>query len=64
MAHRYDRAKAIELGVMTLMNRLAAEFKEDDRRRRAGRRSWRRSLDVLDRHPSLRAVHLSGRKRR
>lgn len=55
MAHRFDRAEAGRLGVFQAINRLAADFREEDRKRRGGRRSWRPAAAVLAERPYLRA---------
>lgn len=63
MAHRFDRDNARSLHVLSMLNRLASIYREDDRRERAGRRSWTPPDVVADRAPHLRAVvlHRGGR---
>jgi len=56
MAHRFDRAAATDAKVISLMNRLASNYRRQDQDQRAGRRSWRPLRAVLADHPSLRAV--------
>lgn len=58
MAHRFDRDEAKRLGVMTAINRLASIFREEDQKRRTGRRSWRRPSAVLEERPYLKAVSI------
>lgn len=55
MAHRFDRAEATDLGVLAAMNRLAGDFRDEDREKRGGRRSWRPARTVLAERPYLRA---------
>jgi predicted nucleic acid-binding Zn ribbon protein len=56
MAYRHERATVKTLGVWRIMNRMAALFRDEDRRERAGRRSWRRPREVLDERPYLQGV--------
>jgi hypothetical protein len=56
MAHRFDRANAQALGVLQAMNRMASNWREEDKARRDGRRSWRQTRDVLDERPYLRGI--------
>ncbi|RWQ35508.1 MAG: transcriptional regulator [Mesorhizobium sp.] len=56
MAHRFDRANAKDLRVFQAINRMASNFREEDRTERAGRQSWRRPSAVLDERPYLRSV--------
>ena len=53
MTHRFERAEAGRLKVLTAMNRLASEYRREDEQVREARRSWQRARAVLDRHPSL-----------
>ena len=47
------------------MNRMTARFRDEDKRERAGRRSWQRIRAVLERNVSLIAsIHSIGRKKR
>ncbi|WP_426221300.1 hypothetical protein [Methylobacterium sp. NFXW15] len=55
MALRHDRRTATALKVWRLLNRCAAIFREEDRRERAGRRSWRDPAEILARRPYLQA---------
>lgn len=56
MAHRFDRASAQDLGVLQAMNRMASVWREEDKARRAGRRSWRDTREVLAERPYLRSI--------
>jgi len=56
MAHRFDRARATELGLLGVVNRMASYFRDDDKAARDGRRSWRRPEAVLESRPGLRAT--------
>ncbi len=56
MAHRWERAEAAELGVFQAINRLASEYRAEDRAQREGRRSWRRPGDVLAERPYLKSI--------
>lgn len=58
MAHRFDRAEAKDLGVLQAMNRMVANWREEDRRKRNSRRSWRKPAVVLEERPYLK-VHVS-----
>lgn len=40
MAHRWERDEAKRLGVLKAMNRLASDWRREDREQREGRRSW------------------------
>jgi hypothetical protein len=55
MALRFDRAAAQDEGAWSLMCRMAAEFKLEDRRERAGRPSWDSIVSVRGRNPHLQA---------
>ena len=56
MAHRFERNRAKQLGVFQAINRLASNFREEDKARRSGRRSWRSPRTVLDERPFLKAI--------
>lgn len=56
MAHRFDRATAADLGVFQAINRLASNFREEDKARRSGRRSWRSPRAVLEERPFLKSI--------
>lgn len=56
MAHRFDRQHATLLGLFQAINRLASDYRYQDRAERAGRRSWRRPGDVLAERPHLKAA--------
>lgn len=55
MALRWDRQTAATLGLFQAINRLASDYRRQDREERAGRRSWRRPADVLAERPHLKA---------
>jgi hypothetical protein len=57
MAQRFERDAATEAGVWTLLTRLASDYRAEDERERAGRRSWRTIRAVLAARPSLLAMH-------
>ncbi|WP_244492080.1 hypothetical protein [Aureimonas sp. AU12] len=56
MAHRWERSDAQARGVFQAINRLASEFRREDRDRRSGRRSWRRTEVVLSERPHLKST--------
>ena len=56
MACLYNRPLAATLKVMTMLYRLAADFRAEDVAMRAGRPSWRKPGVVLQRLPHLQAV--------
>lgn len=58
MAHRFERRAAQAAGVFKAINRLASNWREEDRRKRAGRKSWRPFLKIFDAKPYLGAVRL------
>jgi hypothetical protein len=53
MTIRYDREKATLFKVWRTINRLAALFRDEDRDRRGGRRSWRRIETIRTGKPFL-----------
>jgi hypothetical protein len=55
MALRYERSDATDLKLWKLMNRMGANFREEDAADRGGRRSWRRAKDVIADRPYLKA---------
>ena len=59
MVLRYDRETGKLLKLWRIINRMAALFREEDRRERDGRRSWRKPRDVLADKPYLNADVLS-----
>lgn len=63
MSMRFDRGMAQELGVCSLLCRMAAGFRDEDVLTRQGRASWRLPKAILARRPYLRAVVLAGGKR-
>jgi hypothetical protein len=56
MAHRFERDLAGELGVFQAINRLASQFREEDKAKREGRKSWRNPRAVLEERPYLKAI--------
>lgn len=48
MVARFDRERATKFKVWRTINRLAAHFREEDKARRDGRRSWRRLRAVME----------------
>jgi hypothetical protein len=42
--------------VFQAINRMASNFRQEDRTERAGRQSWRRPAAVLEERPYLRSV--------
>lgn len=56
MAHRFERGLAKQLGVFQAINRLASNYREEDKARRAGRRSWRSPRVVLEERPFLKSI--------
>ncbi|ACL61581.1 hypothetical protein [Methylobacterium nodulans] len=62
MALRFQRPHARALKLLSALNRLALLYREEDRRERAGRPSWRAPEAVLAARPFLRAVRLSARR--
>jgi len=56
MALRFEREAAKDLGVFQLINRMASNFRQEDKDERAGRRSWRKTQSVIEERPYLRAV--------
>jgi hypothetical protein len=53
MAMRFDRAAAIEAGAWSLLCRLAATFRAEDRLHRDGWISWETVADIKRRNPHL-----------
>jgi hypothetical protein len=56
MAWRFNRAEAVAVGVQSLLCRMAAAFKAEDDRERAGRQSWDNFSRVRDRNAHLEAT--------
>ena len=56
MVLRFDRSLAATLKVFQALCRMASNYRAEDQRERAGRRSWRRPQDVLDTRTYLRAI--------
>jgi len=63
MSMRFDRGVAQEMGVWSLLCRMAAGFRDEDMQKRQGRASWRSPKTILSRRPYLRAVVLAGGRR-
>lgn len=65
MAHRFERPRAQALRLLGVLNRMASNYRAQDRDQRGGRHSWRDPEAVLARSPYLRAISVNiGRKRR
>ena len=62
MALRHDRGTAKLLHLLTLISRLAAIYRDEDRRERGGRRSWAPPAVVIERHPALKSIVLLTRR--
>lgn len=62
MAHRFERQAAQDAHVLQAMNRLASNWRADDKAERAGRPSWRRLAVVLAERAYLRAVTIVKRR--
>lgn len=58
MAHRFQRVEAQAAGLFQAINRLASDFRAEDRALREGRRSWRRHDVVLGDRPHLKAARV------
>lgn len=58
MAERYERTDATEAGLLAVMNRLCADWRNEDNARRAGRRSWGDWREFLAQRPYLYADRL------
>ena len=61
MALRFERKGAQLMGVWQALCRLASDFRQEDARERAGRRSWRKAGDVLGERPHLKATRFNVR---
>ena len=61
MCLRYDRETATALKVWRLICRMASEFRDEDQRQRAGRKSWRSARQVIERHPYLQATVIASK---
>lgn len=55
MAHRFERPLAAKLGLFQAINRLASNWRAEDRARRDGRKSWRSPRAVMEERPYLKA---------
>ena len=58
MTHRCERALGEELHCLTMANRLAAQWRDEDAQERAGRKSWLPVRRLLELNPWLKAVAL------
>lgn len=58
MAHRFEREAATEAGALAIMNRLAADWRDEDNRQRGGRKSWGDWREFLAQRPYLIATRL------
>lgn len=58
MANRFEREDAQVAGVQSVMSRLAADWREEDNRKREGRRSWSDWRGWLRDRPYLSAERL------
>lgn len=56
MALRFDRANASRLGIWQAICRMASLWRGEDASARAGRRSWRKTTDVMAERPYLKVV--------
>lgn len=56
MAHRFDRANAVDLGIFQAINRLASNYRQEDHSERNSRRSWRSPAVVMEERPFLKSV--------
>ncbi|MGY2048856.1 hypothetical protein [Methylobacterium sp. JK268] len=63
MAFRFQRPLARSLKLLSALNRLASIYREEDRRERGARPSWRAPEVVLSSRPYLRAVWLVQRRK-
>lgn len=63
MALRFQRGLAQALALWKLVCRLAAAYRDEDWRDRAGRLSWRSPRDVVAERPWLNATTLTRRRR-
>lgn len=56
MAFRWERELAATLGIFQAICRLASNWRQEDRERRDGRKSWRHPRIVLEERPYLKAI--------
>lgn len=56
MAHRFERDLSQQLGLFQAINRLASDYRAEDKAERAGRKSWRKPREVLLERPHLKSV--------
>lgn len=59
MATRYEREKAAKLDLWTMLCRAGLQFRQEDDRRRNGRRSWRAPEEVVQENLPLTAEILT-----
>jgi hypothetical protein len=55
MAYRFERELGVRLGLWQAINRLASNFRNEDKLLRDGRKSWRNPRLVLEERPYLKA---------
>jgi hypothetical protein len=55
MAYRFERTLAAQLGLWQAINRLAGDFRREDKAQRDGRKSWRDPRRVMEERPYLKA---------
>ena len=60
MCWRYERALAAKLHVWRAACRLMAKYRQEDAQARAGRQSWKRPTEILERHVYLSAQSMTG----
>jgi hypothetical protein len=58
MLHRFERAIAKDMGAQSLMNRMASVWREEDKARRDGRRSWTKARATAERLARFRATRV------
>lgn len=58
MAFRFERDEARKANLQSVINRLASDWREEDRRQREGRKSWQPFRRILEKEPHLKAVRL------
>jgi hypothetical protein len=65
MSCRFDRAAAQDQGARTLMCRMAAAFRLEDHRERAGRQSWDsiEAVEARNAHLNATVIETKGRRR-
>lgn len=56
MAHRFERTAAGKARLLSVMNRLASDWRREDREQRAGRKSWGDWRRYIEKNPHLYAL--------